>query len=165
MQKISSFHQFILVIQPILEFCGQTGKNPFLTMPIQKYFDQLLIYVNLYQHAKNQVISLICSGDMVDQKILQSDQLRTFWPISQEPEFSQIWDLCRNTTNNINFHYRTSSVKISYKIFQYIQKILFLAHFCPISPIFEAKIFFLENPAATQNLIWVSSIMPKFRRN
>ena len=37
-----------------------------LAMPIPKFFDQLLIYVNLYQHAKNQAISLICSGDMVD---------------------------------------------------------------------------------------------------
>ena len=33
--------------------------HPFLAMPIQKFFDQLLIYVNLYQHAKNQAISLI----------------------------------------------------------------------------------------------------------
>ena len=31
-----------------------------------KIFDQILIYVNLYQHAKNQAILLICSGDMVD---------------------------------------------------------------------------------------------------
>ena len=38
----------------------------FLTMLTQKFFDQLLIYVNLYQHVKNQAISLICSGDMVD---------------------------------------------------------------------------------------------------
>ena len=30
----------------------------------QKCFDQL--YVNLYQHAKNQANSLICSGDSVD---------------------------------------------------------------------------------------------------
>ena len=37
-------------------------------------------------------------------KILHTDRLRTFWPISQEPEFSQIWDLCKNTANNINFH-------------------------------------------------------------
>ena len=37
-----------------------------LAMPIPKFFDQLLIYVNLYQHAKNQAISLICSGDVVD---------------------------------------------------------------------------------------------------
>ena len=32
----------------------------------QKIFDQVLIYVNLYPHVKNQVISLICSGDMID---------------------------------------------------------------------------------------------------
>ena len=37
-----------------------------LAMPNQTFFDQLLIYMNLYQHAKNQAISLICPGDMVD---------------------------------------------------------------------------------------------------
>ena len=31
--------------------------------------------------------------------------------------FSQIWDLCRNTVNNINFHYRSNSVKINDQIF------------------------------------------------
>ena len=56
-------------------------------------------------------------------------------------------NLCRNTANNINFHYRTNSVKINDKIFQYIQKTLFLAHFWPIFPILWAKNFFLENPA------------------
>ena len=89
-------------------------------MPIQKCSDQLLIYANLYQHAQNQANSLICSGDMVNLKILPSDWLRKFWPISQEPEFSQMSDLCRNTANNIIFHYRTNSVKINDKIFQYI---------------------------------------------
>ena len=31
-----------------------------------KKFDYLLVYMNLYHHAKNQAISLICSGDIVD---------------------------------------------------------------------------------------------------
>ena len=31
-----------------------------------KCFDQLLLYGNMYQHAKNQAISWIFSGDMVD---------------------------------------------------------------------------------------------------
>ena len=75
------------------------------------FFDKLLIYVDLCQHVKNQAISLICSGDMVDQKILQSDWQRIFWSISHELKFSQIWDLCRNTASNINFHYRWNSVK------------------------------------------------------
>ena len=91
---------------------------PFLTMHTQKQFDQLLIYVNLYQHAQNQAISLIGSGDMVDYKILQSDWLRTFWPISQEQKFSQIWDMSRNTASNISFNYRINSVKIDYQMFQ-----------------------------------------------
>ena len=89
-----------------------------LATPIQTFSDPLLIYVNLYQHAKNQAISLIYSGDMVDQKILQFDWLRTFWPISQEQNFFQIWDLCRNTANNIDFHYISNSVKIIDQIFQ-----------------------------------------------
>ena len=82
---------------------------------------------------KNQAISMICSGDMVDKKILQSDWLRTFWPISQDifphisGHFSQIWHLCMNIADNIHVHYRTNSVKIYDKNFQYLQKALFLA--------------------------------------
>ena len=41
--------------------------------------------------------------ERVDLKILQSDWLKAFWPISWEPDFSQIWDLCKTTANNINF--------------------------------------------------------------
>ena len=55
----------------------------------QKIFNQLLIFENLYQHTKNKAMSLICSGKIVDLKILQSDWLGAFWPISQEQDFSQ----------------------------------------------------------------------------
>ena len=52
-----------------------------------------------------------CSGKMVDLKILQSDWLRAFWPLSQEQDFPQIYHFCsNNTANNINFHYETKSV-------------------------------------------------------
>ena len=34
--------------------------------------------MSLYQHAKNQAIALISSGDMADVKIVQSDWLRAF---------------------------------------------------------------------------------------
>ena len=40
--------------------------HPLFTMPNQKMFDQLLIFVNLYQHAKNYTVSSICVGEMVD---------------------------------------------------------------------------------------------------
>ena len=84
----------------------------------QKHLNQLLIYVNLYQHAKIQDILLICSGYMFDQKILQSDWVNIVWHIYQEPKFSQVWNLCRSTTNNINFQYRTNSVKNNDQISQ-----------------------------------------------
>ena len=48
--------------------------------------------MNLYQHAKNPAFPSLCSRDMDDLKILQSDWPRAFWPISQEPDFYQAWD-------------------------------------------------------------------------
>ena len=42
-------------------------------MPNQKKIDQLLVFVNLNQHAKNYAVSMICFGEMVDLKILESD--------------------------------------------------------------------------------------------
>ena len=43
-----------------------------------KIFNQFLVVVNFYQRK------------IVDLKILQSDWLRAFWPISQRQDFSQI---------------------------------------------------------------------------
>ena len=60
-------------------------------------------------------------------------------------KFSQIRILCRSTANNINFHYRSTSVKINDQIFQQIQKILFLSLFRSVLPIFGAKKNFPEN--------------------
>ena len=36
-------------------------------------------------------------------KILQSELLTAFWPMSQEQHFSQIGDFYKNTVNNVNF--------------------------------------------------------------
>ena len=52
--------------------------HPFLILLNQKNSSQLLIFVNLYQHAKSEVDSSICSGEMVDLKILQSDSQKHF---------------------------------------------------------------------------------------
>ena len=78
----------------------------FLTIPSPIFFNQLLISLNLYQYAKNQAISIFCYRNIFNFKILQSDWPRTFWSISQEPDFPEIWDLHKNIKNNINFHYR-----------------------------------------------------------
>ena len=59
MQKKSVYSICLFLRQSILESLLATP------MPNQKFFDQLLILVNLNQHVKNQAVSLICSGDMV----------------------------------------------------------------------------------------------------
>ena len=69
--------------------------------------------MNLYQHAKNQAFSSLCSRDRVDVNILQSDWPRAFWPITQETHFSQVQDLSKNIANNINFLYGPNSEKIN----------------------------------------------------
>ena len=61
---------------------------------------------------KYQALSSICSTDILDLKILQSDWPRAFWSISQEQGSSQIWDLFKNTANNITFCYRVTSANI-----------------------------------------------------
>ena len=76
--------------------------------------------MNLHQHAKNKTVSSICSGEIVCLKNPKSDGLtESIWPISQEQDtgFFQIKDLCGNTANNKNFHFRTNSVKINDQIF------------------------------------------------
>ena len=65
----------------------------------------------MYQYTKNQAFSSFCSRDIADLKILQSDWPRAFWPISTEPDFFQVWDLCKNSTSNITFLYRPKSEK------------------------------------------------------
>ena len=109
---------------------------------------------------KNEAVSSICSWEIVDLKIQQSVWLRPFWPVSQEKDFSQIYDLCRNTANNINFHYRTNQVKINDWIFFKFKK----PYFWSIFPTFGGKkVFFKKNLAIMNNFIRVSNIVPKFR--
>ena len=65
-------------------------------MSSQNIFDQLLIFVILYQDAKNYIVSLICSGEMVDLKVLEFDWLRPFWLIYQKQDFPK-YRICTGT--------------------------------------------------------------------
>ena len=62
-------------------------------MPHQKLFNQFLIFVDLYLHAKTETVSSIFYEEMLDLKILQAEWLKEFWAISQEQYFSQKEDL------------------------------------------------------------------------
>ena len=68
----------------------------------------------MYDRAKNQTLSLFCFRDKVDLEILQSDWQRTFLPISPGTRFSQAWDLCKNTANNIHLLYRLNAEKTEF---------------------------------------------------
>ena len=114
--------------------------------PPKRY--QLFTFNNLYKQDKNQGISSTCSENIVDLKILQSDWLRALWPISQKSDLFQIWYLCRNTVNNINFHYRTNSAKINDKVFNKFKT----PYFWHIFPILEAKNFFKKIRICTTQL-------------
>ena len=49
-----------------------------MNMLTQNIFNQLLLFMNLYQHVKNQAISPFYSRDIVDLKTLQTDWPRAF---------------------------------------------------------------------------------------
>ena len=69
-----------------------------------------------YLLAKNQGRLCIPSGDIDDQKILQSDWMRAFWPTTYKEEFSQIWDLHRETDDCKFFQFRLFAAKNNSKI-------------------------------------------------
>ena len=66
MQKIGYFHLFILDIKSLLESTDQIDYTHILILIYQKTFEQLLFFVNLYQYAKNEAVSSICSEEIVD---------------------------------------------------------------------------------------------------
>ena len=115
--------------------------------------------MNSYQHSKNQDISAICTRDIVDLKILLSDWLKAFWQIYQEPNFSYISDLRKNTANNINVLYRILKKLITKFYNKFIKPVL-----GPSSLFLEPNIFFKKS-GPIRNFIWVSEAISKFRKN
>ena len=84
MLKISLFNLFIFWNTVNFTIPRPDGQHPFFDHNQPKTFDQLLVFVNFYHHAKNVAVSSICSREIVHLKILLSDWLRAFWPISQK---------------------------------------------------------------------------------
>ena len=87
--------------------------HPFMTMPTQKKFDQLLISLNLYQYAKNQFFHLFI---LQIQSILETCHQTGhthFW-LSQPKNFQSTFDLhefvpaCKKSVNSICSFFRYS---------------------------------------------------------
>ena len=71
-------------------------------MPTQKIFDQLFIFVNLYQHAKNQFISSVHSSDTVSFKVPSHDWPQPFLTMQAPKTFKLIFmKLCQHAKNKL----------------------------------------------------------------
>ena len=102
--------------------------------------------MNFYQRAKSQSILSFPSRDIANLKILQSEWLRAFWIIPQEPDSFQICHFYRNIENNINFYYRPNAEKLMNNIFNNFKKKHFLTYF---GLVFGKNFFFQKSGFAT----------------
>ena len=137
-------------------FLQAVWAHPFMTTPIPIFFDQLLISMNLYQHSKNQAFSSFRSRDIIYLKILQSDWPKTFWHISQEPDFSKIFpsilqliqtSIIDQIKKKKSLHFHTHSKNLRLGLF---------------SPFLEKISFFKKS---SHNTIWAPSTILSSRKN
>ena len=124
------------------------------------FFNQILISMNLNQHAKNKAFSSFCSIDIVDLRILQSDWLE---PIFQEPDFSQTCDFPKYTAININFHctvYQIQKELISKFSYTFKEPYVW-----PHFPHFgDKKHYFQKISSVMHNTAWAPSTMLSSRK-
>ena len=65
--------------------------HPFFSILTQKIFDQLLIFLNLYQHAKNQFIPSVHSSDKSNFKVPSHDWSHPFLTMPTTKTFTLIF--------------------------------------------------------------------------
>ena len=82
MENISLFHLFRVP--------WEDWPHAFLTMPTQEIFDELTIFLNLYEHAKNQFIPSVNSSDTVHFRVRSHDWPNPFLTIATPKIFNHI---------------------------------------------------------------------------
>ena len=80
---ITYIQLFILEIQSILESRDQIGLTHFSPCPVKKILINFY-FLQIFISMQNEAVSSICSGEIVDLKIEESDLLRAFWLIFEE---------------------------------------------------------------------------------
>ena len=129
-------------MQPILVSYDQSGQTNFWPQPTHIFFNQHFVFINLYQHAKKYAFSS-CSGDIVNLKTLQSDWVRAFWPICQEPDFPK-YGISSRIKQIISTSFKDQiQKKLMTKFSNKSPKPYFWPHFSN----FWDKTFFGKNPA------------------
>ena len=107
MQKISSLYQFNLKIQQIL------GSHELKGYGYPKIIEATFSFP--------EFVASVCSNC----SFLRYIQFQSL----SGTRFYQTYIMYRNTVNNINFHYRTNSVKLKTNFFIKFKKALFLTQF------------------------------------
>ena len=80
---ITYIQMFILEIQSILESRDHIGLTHFSPCPVKKILINFY-FLQIFISMQNEAVSSICSGEIVDLKIEESDLLRAFWLIFEE---------------------------------------------------------------------------------
>ena len=104
----------------VTSFLKYSQFQSFVTRVASPIFDHA--HLNIFQSTfnfqesvstyKRKQFPSLCSRAIADLKSLHSPWPRAFWSIFQETDFSQKWDLYKNTAN-ISFCYRPNSEKIN----------------------------------------------------
>ena len=89
-QFIPSAYLWDTVSFSVLESSDQIGHTHFWPCPHKKVFDQRLIFVNLYQHVKNQFIPSVHSSDTANFRVLSPDWTHPFLTMLTPKIFNQI---------------------------------------------------------------------------
>ena len=94
-----------------------------------KAYTELLPFMDVCQHAKYQNKTSSPSRDISNQRILQSDWLKTFLALTREPDFSQTCGFRRMTENHNIFRFKPFLATANDSIFHKCPKTLFLGTF------------------------------------
>ena len=137
-----------------------------LGMTIPKCHTQLLPFMDVYLHAKNQSDISTPSRDINNQRILQSDWPRAFWPKTRQPEFSQTCGFRRMIENHNIFHLRTLWTNISWLNFSLKSKNPIFGPFWALfAQIWANESFPEKSGSVTFEPSWTHNFMQNIRKN
>lgn len=85
----------------------------------------MLLFLGDYLHAPNKMYRCFPPRDIDDQRILRSDWMRAFWPVTCQTNFSQLQILYRKTKNFKVFQFRLLPAKSNEKKYENLRKLYF----------------------------------------
>ena len=106
---------------------GHVWASMGMTSP--KWHTQLLPFMDVGQHAKNQNETSSPSRDISNKIFLQFDWLIAFWAITRDPDFSQTCGFRRMIEKHNSFHFRPILAKNNDSILHKCPKTLILGTF------------------------------------